>query len=115
MEEGLKLLSKEYQRIIVETEDTKEILAEITNQDIKSANNIQIRIMPTYRINTPRKILKKTTNPKYFNEKISLFLGNDIEGSVQKANKEDILSRLTEILEEKKVTDIKIIYENNQH
>lgn len=48
MEEGLKLLSKEYQRIIVETEDTKEILAEITNQDIKSANNIQIRIMPTY-------------------------------------------------------------------
>lgn len=46
--QGLNLLSKEYQRIIVETEDTKEILAEITQHDVKSANNIQIRIMPTY-------------------------------------------------------------------
>ena len=47
-EQELKLLSKDYQRIIIETEDTKEILAEITNKEIKSANNIQIRIMPTY-------------------------------------------------------------------
>lgn len=49
------------------------------------------------------------------NKEISLFLGNDKEGSLEKANKGDILSRITEILEEKKVTDIKIIYENNQH
>lgn len=47
-EKNLKLLSEEYQRIIIETEDTKEILAEITNQGVKSANNVQIRIMPTY-------------------------------------------------------------------
>lgn len=47
-EQCLKLLSEEYQRIIIETEDTKELLAEITNQGVKSANNIQIRIMPTY-------------------------------------------------------------------
>lgn len=45
---GLKILSDEYQRVIVEKEDTKEILAEITNDDIKSANNIQVRIKPTY-------------------------------------------------------------------
>lgn len=48
MQKGLKILSDEYQRIIIETEDTKEILAEITNEDIKSANNIQVRIKPTY-------------------------------------------------------------------
>lgn len=47
-EQGLKILSKEYQRIIIETEDTKEILAEITNDNIKSANNIQVRLKPTY-------------------------------------------------------------------
>lgn len=46
-DKSLKLLSEEYQRIIVETEDTKEILAEITNQGVESANNIQVRIMPT--------------------------------------------------------------------
>lgn len=45
---GLKILSDEYQRIIIETEDKKEILAEITNQDVKSAKNIQVRVMPTY-------------------------------------------------------------------
>ena len=44
----MKVLSDEFKRIIVETEDTKEILAEITNDDIKSANNIQVRLKPTY-------------------------------------------------------------------
>ena len=43
-----KVLSDKYQKLIVETEDTKEILAEITADDIKSANNIQVRLTPTY-------------------------------------------------------------------
>ena len=44
----MEILSEKIQRIIIETEDTKEVLAEITNKDIKSANNIQVRIKPTY-------------------------------------------------------------------
>ena len=44
----MEFLSKEVQRIIIEREDTKEILAEITKEDVTSANNIQVRIMPTY-------------------------------------------------------------------
>ena len=44
----LNILSDEYQRIIIETEDTEEILAEITNDEIKSANNIQVRLKPAY-------------------------------------------------------------------
>lgn len=44
----LKILSDEYTRIIIETEDKKEILAEITNEDVKSANNIQVRLEPKY-------------------------------------------------------------------
>ena len=41
-------LGKDIQRIVVEREDTKEILAVITNDDIEPANNIQVRIKPTY-------------------------------------------------------------------
>lgn len=46
MEEKINILSKNYSRIIVETEDKKEVLAEITNDGIKSANNIQVRLKP---------------------------------------------------------------------
>ena len=41
--ESLNILNGNYERIIIETEDKKEVLAEITNDDIKSANNIQVR------------------------------------------------------------------------
>ena len=44
----IKVLSDKYQKLIVETEDTKEILAEITADDIKSAYNIQVRLATTY-------------------------------------------------------------------
>ncbi|MGN1012295.1 MAG: hypothetical protein ACI4ON_00470 [Clostridia bacterium] len=42
-------LVKDIQRIVVEREDTKEILAVITNDDIEPANNIQVRIKPVYK------------------------------------------------------------------
>lgn len=45
--ESLNILNGNYERIIIETEDKKEVLAEITNDDIKSANNIQVRLKPT--------------------------------------------------------------------
>ena len=46
MGKSLDILTEKYERIIVETEDKKELLAEITNEDIKSANNIQVRLKP---------------------------------------------------------------------
>lgn len=42
----LEILGAKYSKIIIETEDKKEVLAEITNEDIKSANNIQVRLTP---------------------------------------------------------------------
>ncbi len=42
----LEIIGEKYSKIIIETEDKKEVLAEITNKDIKSANNIQVRLMP---------------------------------------------------------------------
>ena len=44
--ENLDILSDKYERIIIETDDKKELLAEITNEGVISANNIQVRLKP---------------------------------------------------------------------
>lgn len=46
MEENNDILSNKYEKLTVMTEDSREILAEITFTEVKTASNIVVKLKP---------------------------------------------------------------------
>lgn len=43
----MQILSNEYTKLIIEDEN-KKVLAEITNDEVKTANNVTVKLTPKY-------------------------------------------------------------------